>query len=340
MTSWGGSCGIAEHSRLLKEAVEAADPDLDIHPSAEALDPAWICDDVLQLRHFDLVHLNHHDGLHSRWEARHVRALQEFGIPVVVTYHDTRESLDDCPKLQDLWPVADATIIHEPMGSWGSGKVQYWRQGVPAPARRPAQYYPCDGQFNWKDGQGMWQIQPWKAFPQQPVLGTVGFNFPWKNYDRLAAETREAGWALVLLSNNATPEDESRWKQLNPSTLVVRGFLDGPTITNYLAGCDATAYCYECANTGTSGAIRQGIAARKPVIAFESCRQFRDLSEDAFASSMITFVDDWDDLRNTLELMPPMRYDAGIHALAEQDSWARLGGKYADLYRQVLAGAK
>lgn len=347
VTSWNTPCGIADHAAMLTASVEAADPTIEVQPHSEALDPAVLLRQLPDLIHLNLhdkptallVHLNHHDGLHSRWTTDYIVEIRRQGIPVVVTYHDTRAQLLDCPKLAALGVVASAVVVHEPVEGLRGEGVHYWRQGVPAAARRPAQYTATNGE--WIDGCGQhWlsQYAPFKAFPQQPVLGTVGFNFPWKNYDRLAQLTGEEGWALVLLSNNATAEDEARWRSFNPSILVVREFLTQPEVVNYLAGCDATAFMYECANTGTSGAIRQGIAARKPVIALETCRQFRDLFADEFGSRAIDWVLDWGEARTALRCTHGGHVCTSMHALAEQDSWVKLGAKYATLYRALVEG--
>lgn len=352
VTSWATPCGVADHSAMLKAAVEAADPDLAIRPDSRALDPHACLYDTRVLP--DLVHLNHHDALHAQWTVERVReVVQWLGGPVVVTYHDSRERMQDTPKLEQLAQIADAIVVHEPIDLQSHyPKLHYWRQGIPAPAQKPADYAVNHEGLIFQhvpEGEHVRSLRhltpSFKAYPQQPVLGTVGFNFPWKNYDRLATETALAGWALVILSNNATEEDEQRWRASNPSLLVVRGFLDSPTIVNYLAGCDATAFMYECANTGTSGAIRQGIAARKPVIALKTCRQFRDLlwmdaTEDLPGCDVvgaIRWAEDWNGFRRELGGIHPARFWAPNHALAEQESWTRLGGKYAGLYRRVLA---
>jgi hypothetical protein len=328
ISSWQTPCGIAEHSALLKAAVEQADPDLEIQVSAELLDPTWYGPSAGWLGRVGLVHLNHHDALHAKWTAEHVRELEAVGIPVVVTYHDSRETIEDCPKLAALAEVASAVVVHEPVE--GLARGIYMRQGVPAPATRPMEYYARN-----LDIQGH-HPQCFKAYPQQPVLGTVGFTFPWKNFDRLAEETGKAGWALVVVSAQATEADELRWHASNPHLRVVRGWIPTPEIINYLAGCTATAFMYETANTGTSGAIRQGIAARRPVIAMSGCRQFRDLREDDHGRHFIRWAADWEGFRTLLKVRGFTAFDAPTHALAERDSWVKQGEKYATLYRALL----
>jgi len=352
VTSWDTPCGIADYAHLLKEYVERADPGVEVIPRSEALDPEWLLRGTgVELIHLNLhekapdllIHINHHDGLHSRWTPDYVRQLTDLDLPVVVTYHDTTAGVSDLPssdKLKAFAQVASSTIVHEPVGDV---KAIYWRQGVPDAAQHPADYTPHPGHYGWMDGERTLhgaRGETWKAYNQQPVLGTVGFNFPWKNYDRLCQVTAEVGWAMVILSNNATAEDIARWLTLNPSTLVIPGFLPGPTIVNYLAGCDATAFAYECANTGTSGAIRQGIAARKPVLAFQHCRQFRDLLLDPLGRLALHWIDSWDTLKVELNhTLVSGRYEPGIVALAHQDSWQKLGYQHAALYHALVHGA-
>lgn len=347
VTSWDTPCGIADYAWSLRESVQRADPEIEVIPDPATLDPYEVRRKYCSHRDvqagkttIDLIHLNHHDALHARWTAHHVREFtregQTGGIPVVVTYHDTRERLEDCPKLAALAQVASSTIVHEPVEGL---HAIYWRQGVPAPALAPVQYYSHHEWQVWSDAFRSVQTEEWRAFkthPQQPVLGTVGFNFPWKNYDRLCQVTAEAGWAMVILSNNATPEDEARWRSLNSAILVLREYLPQDRVVNFLAGCDATAFMYECANTGTSGAIRMGIAARKPVIALGTCRQFRDLYLDRQHS--IDWVVSWERFQPRLEMVFPCRYDPPLVGLAHRESWTIRGQDHARLYRMLVDG--
>lgn len=336
VSSWGNRCGIAEYAALLKEGVERAPEGdgIEIEPSAEALDPEYVL--TRYAGRPDLVHLNHHDALHSRWTPAHVQAITEKGIPVLLTYHDTREKLADCPKLQAMAQVCSSAVVHEEVA--GLNAI-YWRQGVPAPASGP--YVLGIGRAQVGDGRNM----AFKAFLQQPVLGSIGFNFPWKNFDRLAEETGKANWALMLIAHDATIEHEAHWRALNPNICVIREFVHREEAIALLSACDATAFMYECSNTGTSAAIRQGIAARKPLLAFSHCRQFRDLlqldytgdPDRRIVKTGITWCDSWAGFHWGLQTVWPMRWDANISALAEGDSWKKLGASYAQLYR-VLVG--
>jgi glycosyltransferase involved in cell wall biosynthesis len=319
-----GACGIAEHSAYLREAVRAADPSIDLYGNPELLDPAALRYAISAPP--DIIHLNYHAALHSRWTPEVVRGLK---VPVVITYHDT--GVPNSAQCRALFVVADAFVVHEPAEDL-LGAI-YWRQGVPDWSASVVRYA----------GLGRpperWEHPPFIGFKRhddQPVLGTVGFPFPWKNYDLLASATARAGWALVLLAPTATPEDCARWQALNPHTLIRTDFVPRDAVVAYLAGCDATAFLYAGCNTGTSGAIRQGLAARKPVLA-NDCRQFRDLWLDPLASRALTSVEAHPQaLVDALMEVPIQRVSPAVCAAAEQDSWADLGRRYADLYRTCV----
>lgn len=316
VTTWGTACGIAEHSAYLKESIEAVDPAINISWSEQALDP-----EALPLREQEsssILHLNYHRALHSRWQASDVMAAQRQGWKVIVTFHDTYGEHDPDLLSKDLCRVADAFIVHEPC--LGLAQAIYWRMGVPG----------------WQQPQVYNQspLTGWTGGPR-PILGTVGFPFPWKNYERLAEETAKAGWALLLIAPKATEEQVAEWRRLQPDLLVQRRFVPRREVVSMLAGCDATAFCYTCANSGQSGAVLQGVAARKPVFAFKTCRQFRALY-DAYPGA-VDWGSTFEDLAWFLRATTIERTAGRMVALAQQDSWEGLGRRYATLYRALAS---
>lgn len=327
VTTWNAVCGISEHSAMLKEAVEGVDPEIRLTPW-DRLHPeqARGQDGAIP---FPIIHLNYHAALHSQWTADWIRQFQAVGQKVLVTYHDT--GVPNSDQAKTICAAADAFVVHEPYDDLerenrGLPKGHYWRQGVPD-WQAPMQYND--------------DLRSWRG--RRPIVGTVGFPFPWKNYDLLCEASALAGWATLLLAPNATPAQVDRWRTLNPATLVETTFIPREAVVAHLAGCDATAFLYSCANTGTSGAIRQGIAARKPLLALSGCRQFRDLDEDIAPSRYryrhngIVWLPDGtpQGVAEALQQVPIQRVDPGIVALAARDSWARLGAKYAALYREL-----
>lgn len=322
VTPWATACGIAEHSAMLCEAVQAADPSMQISPITD-LNPVTV---QAMTERPDLVWLNYQAALHSQWTPEAIdRVRMAQCCPVGVTYHDT--GVPNSDQCKAVAATANVTIVHEPAEdlvglrpAWAIGPdIRYWRMGVP-------QWEGIHSHPDWP--------QSWTQ--GRPILGTVGFPFDWKNYDQLAQISAQAGWALLLLAPTASDADVARWEAINPHTYVAQSFLHRRLVVAMLAGCDATAFMYTCANTGQSGALLQGIAARKPVIALETCRQFRALRMDQRAHHAIRWVGSFESLRVQLEDLFPHRFDPGIVALAEQESWAKLGVKYAALFRELV----
>jgi hypothetical protein len=307
VTTWDMPCGISEHSYYLVKAVQAADPSIihdpvtDLHPRAVLNDPAS----------FDLLVLNYHAGLLSQWQPPHIQAMQQRGTPVLCILHDTGVPNSDQAKA--IAAAADATIVHEPASDL-PGTIYYWRMGVPGPQLPRAE-----------------AVAPMRvAAARHRCLGTIGFPFPWKHYDQLARLTAELGWALLLIAPGASAAQIAEWQHLNPLTVVRPDFVPRDEAIGLLSACDATAFAYICHNTGQSAAILQGIAARRPVFAFHTCRQFRALFHDSLGRTAITWSETFEELGAQLARGGPSMI---VSALAEQESWTGVGRRYADLYR-------
>ena len=343
ISTWGIPCGIAEHTKHLIEAMHAGRHGVFVQtPDPRELDPDYFFGGTYDC---EVVWLNYHAALHARWTPEQVCRLFAHGKSVVVTFHDT--GVPNSLQCTDLWSAVSSYgsywrfIVHEPSPDL-PGAI-YLRQGIPPWAGRweyslqhsTTGFSPVDGVIESPDQLHTLFGLPWGI---RPRVGTVGFPFPWKNYDLLCAAATLAGWSVLLFAPGATDEQIARWRQLNPWTAVVRAFVPSPQIVSALAGCDATAFLYQCANTGTSGAIRQGIAARKPLIATSGCRQFRDLEEEPLGASAIYWAKDLSPegvaaALNTVYTGAPI--DPRIHRIAERDSWANQAAKYADVFKAV-----
>jgi len=304
ITSRQAGCGISEHTDLLLDAVYQADPGLSIEPVG--LDPK----DFPWDRAAKVVHLNYHAALHSQWTPLLVEDLQRQGQRVVITYHDT--GVPNSEQCLQLYQVADAFVVHEPAEDLPY--AHYWRQGVPDP---PPEL-------------------PGRSWSEIPVLGTVGHDFGWKCWDRLAEITKEAGWGLLLCTPTMSVERELDLQQKNPRTVVQQG-LSTPDVIQNLRMCAATAFTFVTHNTGQSASILLGIAAHRPVIAFHTCRQFRALWLDPLGKKALCWVETFEEVRTTLAHLgnPPLDAPAVVQ-LAAQESWRHVGKKYASLYRSLL----
>lgn len=315
-TTWGIACGISEHAFYLKQAVEAADPTIEVIPVPGALDPDRV--DHTRGGNWDVLHLNYHAALHSRWTPKHILDARASGVykGVITTYHDT--GVPNSDQCKAVCAVSDAAVVHEPFDDL-EGEIYYWRMGVPES----------------RDAVG----DPHSRQSDYPILGTVGFPFPWKCYDELCRVTAKVGWGLMLLAPSPTLTDITRWYGLNPLVEVETRFQPRDQVLADLRTCDATAFTYVCHNTGQSGAILQGIAAKKPVFALSTCRQFRALYDDRLGNRSICWISTFEELAHQLSdgMLHMGRLDVQTAALAHQDRWSEVGKRYSALYRKVAA---
>jgi hypothetical protein len=308
VTSARERCGIHEYGAMLTEAMRSTHPDVELR--AISPDVHGALDLVASLAGtdaaFDLVHVNHQAALHSSWTTDHIATIRGDFCPVVVTHHDTFESLQilldrDYPF---FFGLADHVVVHEPIpelpaAGRGAGWT-YLRQPIPAATLSPVPHLPL-------------------------TVGSVGFDFPWKNFDRLRHLAGHANWRTDIFggADDWVPRDVA----------IAR-----------LAGCHATAFLYQTGNSGTSAAIRLGIAAGKPVIA-SPCRQFRDLheAEEPEVRDAVIWARSDQEFLTTLDRIAGLNDAAWFAAcnrvrrLAELDSWKNGAEVYYRIYERVLA---
>src|SRR5438046_2215479 len=129
VSTWETNCGIAQHSALLKEAVEAADPSIQISVRPDWLDPGVALASPASLP--ELVHLNWQAALHSRWTLDWIARLRTYHrCPITATVHDT--GVPNSDQVKALVGAVDAAGVHEPCDDLPAEKSRHWRRGGPS----------------------------------------------------------------------------------------------------------------------------------------------------------------------------------------------------------------
>lgn len=314
VSTFGGACGIAQYAEYLKEALEPEGFKIEV---VTDLHPRAILDRQKVPR---VTALNYQAALLSQWHPEHIRAVQARGGKVLSVYHDS--GVPNSDQCQSICEASDHFILHEPYDDLPSNGT-YLRQGIPA-WEDPIYFDLLRGQ---QVHAGLW----WR---EQPVVGTVGLSLGYRNIDLLCEAAALAGWGVLVLASRATDEEVARWTSLNPAVAVVRQFVPKEQVVSYLSGCSATAQLLVTNNNGTSGGVRQCLAARRPLIALRS-RQTRDLAEEA----AIHWIDNGSPqgVAEALERLPSGGVDHGIVRIAARDSWANAGKVYGRICRELLA---
>lgn len=326
VTSDREQCGIREWGRMLQEELAKLEVEVVEYPH-----PGWPAGGPSlppELGTFDIVHVNHHAALHASLTPDLVRYMQSIGWKVVVTQHDTFETSQIMQERGfEAWISADAWVTHELVQG-----LQYCTPGNPDTARFKTYFVPQG--VPAAPGVPIY-VPPSINDAEVPCLGLFGFDFPWKNFDLAVSVAAQAGWQVLILSPGASPERVAHWRSYGAQVGCITEYLPTPEVVRYLAGCTATAFLYTCGNSGTSGAIRLGLAARRPLVAFK-CRQFRDL----YDKLGVWWADGEDELADFLEMIrDPAIAEVQVKLVsqtAEEMSWARVAQRYKEIYERVL----
>lgn len=306
VTSNRKHCGIREYGKFLM-AEFANDPEVQI---TEVANPDALS---LGLPDADIIHVNHHAALHSSWREDTVAQYQKHGYKVTVTQHDTFE---DFRIMQERgfpdFRRANGLVVHEDVNRLNGNNIHYIPQGV-LPAAKGAEQVAVH------------------------TLGSAGFDFPWKNYDMLARVTSDAGWVLLLIAPEMSQSRVEEIKRINPGSMVLTSWLSAEEVVFLLSSCTATGFLYSTGNSGTSGAIRLGIAARRPMVAFQS-RQNRDLAKEL----ALNWVNTEEEAKQQLSAFGYKEVVAAnvdwMKELADSQSWGNAAKQYKEMWMNALEG--
>jgi len=331
VTSDREACGIREYGLMLKEAVEgSSNVQVEEFPFTA---PDRLLDRVCSpSSRPDIVHLNHHAALHSQWGPDHIWALRALGMKVVVTQHDTFESWEIMQSRRFLDARdADLLIIHEKVEGLEGPRV--WQMRQPIPEAPPAV----------KSGEA-W-LRRLKGIQWKHYVGSVGFNLLHKGFPTLVDGARRAGWGCRLIVPGITVEEAEDLQRIHPEGLeLMTGWRPRGHVIAALATCDMLGFPYVTGGSGTSGALRLGIAARRPVFTSPKGvnRQTLDLPEDHWVMRVDPSPQGIEEaLRGWAD--PKREFDrwaneAGI--LAEMDGWEPMGWELARRYVGLVRGIR
>lgn len=297
-----------------------------------------------------ILHVDHQQGVHGQWRPEHIKRLQESGWKVVVTQHDTYETWEIMASRGFLDARgANALVVHEPVEGLTDPAWQYvasdpnyadqaelLNKVIPIPKVRSNVHFIRQGVLDL-GGLAPLRTRDGKLdAARQPVVGSAGFPFPWKGYESLCRASQAAGWGMLLIAPGATVGECESWQRLNPEAEIIPTWLPKEEVVARLSECQATAWLYTSGNSGTSGAIRLGIAARRPLIAYRN-RQFRDLEKER-----LLWANDEEGVYWYLTLLRDfdvcMRDEAAqyVSEIADRDSWTNVARRYSEIYRGIL----
>lgn len=295
-------CGIAEYAANLVASVGDVDFRI-ISPPADLSTLARDLDDV------DVIHLNHETGLFAHLTDRLPKLIKGTGKPSVLTLHcsqegDNRSAYTDC---------FTAVVVHERTVEG----FAYIPQGIP----------------------NILAEEDLAAIPTEDLVGESGFPFGHKGFLDAALGAAQIGCGFLAVaadSRHANPETLlSVLRSENLRYEVRTDYLSQRDVTLQLARCKILAYPYRGDLYGISGAVRQGLATRRPIVVSRS-RQFRDICEEY--EDEIGIVDTKAPTGEQVASAMRDTLSCGKHPVRILDdmSWEKSGRKYLELYRSLV----
>lgn len=312
ITSWPPElCGIASNSVNVVNH-KAADVEYKIIEGCAWARPFTEAQVLNESQDCDIVHLSYERNLHAGLSPAVFHRLREQGKKLVITYHNVwpGDHQDD-----NMLAVFDAIVSQDPA----------------SPAERGFIYIP----------QGVMEITPSERVERK--LGTAGFPTAIKGGHLVAQVARTLGLGMLIFAPTSRHADAvwmaNEIRKQVPEAEIVHDFLPQEVVATRLSECLATVWAYGAhgAQSGISGSVRLGLAARRPIVV-SRCGMYRDLWYKSEHSDEICWLESE---QPTVESMLPAVEEAIQEkkrplTIARDMSWVTAGEKYAEVYRKLL----
>lgn len=301
LTTWNERCGIAEYAKSLVTYAKNTEFSIFGREIFENSNALLALPDQLCGNGCCIIQINYEPGLWHILDADVCSKLRKNGMRLVMTLHTSNSG----NNRNALTTVFDRVIVHEQT----TEGFEHVPMGIPE--------VNLDG------------IEVTKG------IGTAGFPFPWKGFHQVAQAAKQLDMNCVVVAAKSDHFDttvmEQFVKDAQPDTEYVKDWLPQEDVVRKLASCEVNVFAYDGANNGISGAVRMGLAARRPLVVTR-CRQFRDL----FAyEDEIEFIDS----------QSPKDIAAGIERVLESGkcpkrvledmSWTKAAQRYEEIYTSL-----
>jgi hypothetical protein len=245
-------CGNAQYGRILKSHLAQ-----------------WF--DVVMLNDAQWMHAGKPDVVIINWHparvstsVAHVKSLQNAGAKVILILQNSYHDAIDVPECDILFAI-DAVVAHEPITLRINGVLSSKMVFIPHGILEVPNLH------NWNGST-------------VPMFGTAGFQFPWKRTDVVVSAAARCGVQARIFCPPYPGFDRNReidkWHMMYKNVHVDRNWLSEGQVIQCLSEHVLNIFWFESQGMddqwGQSGAVRLGIAAKRPTI-ISKHRKFRTL---------------------------------------------------------------
>jgi hypothetical protein len=303
VTTWNERCGIAEYAANLVRHCKC---------EFEIVDPVTFMNFGKDVSSFDLVHVNHEPGLYPGMTQYHVQRFCD-SKPAMITLHATQAGYNHGAYIEAFQKI----VVHEQtqdVARWPS-KWIYIPEGIPVAV----------------------SLAP----TVENTLGTCGFPFPWKGWDEVAYAAKFLNLGMIACLPESKHADALAAKRQIESVLgakayIVTEYLPESGVIHHLSRNLVNVFPYKGHNAGISGAVRMGLAARRPVVVSAS-RQFNDLfmyREELYVSPQSEGQELYDCIQNAV-LDARSGHARLPNQVIKDMGWERSARAYMDVYNSI-----
>lgn len=306
ITTWQTECGLAEYAKNLVECSEGVEFKIISFPlSFDHI--------VSETEGVDLIHFNYSSGWFNEVRLNEWQKFRKQGKPTMLTFHD---SSDDMVMKIAPFGLFDKIVVHKKAAT-----CEYPDNVVVIP--QPVRVVDVSG------------------IPVYSKIGTAGFPFPWKGFDRAAFAAHQLGVKFLAIMADSAQVNALIAREIVlgfcPTAEIIVDWLPYDAIVRRLAECAMTVFDYDTVYqqlplNGISAGVRFGIAARRPVIV-SRCKMFDDLldyPDEIYVSDDVlgvTIIQVFKDILDGCVKLPKR--------ILEDMSWDRCAKLYLGVYKEL-----
>lgn len=302
LTTWDEKCGIAEYARNLVAHAKNTEFQVFGRDTIDNGNAILNLPNVLCGNDCCIMHFNYEPGLFYSIDVDVLTKLRGKGMRLVMTLHTSGAG----NNRNGLTGSFDRVVVHE--------QTTEGFEHVP---------------------MGLPEVQLEEQVIENRI-GTAGFPFPWKGFHQVAqaAKKLDMGCLVVAPKSDHCDTDvmEHFVRDAQPDTEYIKDWLLQEDVIRKLAKCKVNVFAYDGANSGISGAVRMGLAARRPLVVTR-CRQFRDLYD---YEDEIEFIEDQSPDQIAEGISRVLASGKKPKRVLEDMSWGKAAQRYEEIYASLV----